>query len=93
MQFVDYAEMDYIKYMGDLDELQWGENGEPLTDLCEGNLYVTVDDDLPWLQINIAPGYGLALKPALALYWLDEVQKFYERKNNTLSETKIDGDE
>ena len=93
MQFVDYAEVEHVEHMSSPDDLEWSENRKLLSELDRGSLYVTVGDDMPWLQINIVPGYSLALKPVLALYWLDEIQKFYEKKHNSLSETVKGGEE
>ena len=79
--FLDYAScvtLDYIEYVKTEEELEWGEDRKLLSELPEGSLYITTGDEQPWVQIQIAPGYGISLEPDLAIYWLSAIKKFYD---------------
>jgi len=49
-----------------------------------GWMYVTIGDDKPWLVIYGPNNFGISLEPELALYWLDEILKYYKKKNSEL---------
>ena len=89
LKYLSYIEIDGVEYVRSDEDLLDMENRKTFDDLNVKQMYVTWGDDKPWLQVVATGDYSFALEPELALYWLDKIVEFYQKKNNSLSETII----
>jgi len=88
MKYISYVEIDGVEYVKTEEEQKEVPGRKTFDDLYTKALFVTWGDDKPWLQVMITPNYSFALEPELALFWLDKITEFYQKKtkNEVVSE-------